>query len=82
MKSFEKDKAAKLKRLPLLWIFNILGVMAWHEDRYGCAAQKFRIVHPLTWVFVIGFALVGSVLQGVPETIRTLRDSRDDFVWW
>lgn len=82
MTRFEKDKAAKLKRLPLLWIFNILGVMAWREDRYSCAAQKFRIVHPLTWIVAIGFLLVGFVLQGVPETIRTLRDSRDDFVWW
>jgi len=82
MNNFEKDKAAKLKRQPLLRIFNVLGVMAWREDRYGCAEQKFRIVHPLSWVVVIGFILVGSVLQGVPETIRNLRDSRDDFVRW
>lgn len=82
MTQFEKDKAAKLKRLPLLWVLNVLGVMAWREDRYGCAEQKFRIVHPLTWVVVIGFILVGSVLQGVPETIRNLRDSRNDFVRW
>lgn len=82
MNNFEKDKAAKLKRQPLLWIFNMLGVMAWREGPYGCAEQKFRIVHPLSWVVVIGFILVGSVLQGVPETIRNLRDSRDDFVRW
>lgn len=82
MTPFEEDKAAKLKRQPLLWIFNVLGVMAWREGSYGCAEQKFRIVHPLSWVVVIGFILVGSVLQGVPETIRNLRDSRDDFVRW
>jgi hypothetical protein len=82
MTQFEIDKAAKLKRQPLLWIFNMLGVMAWREGSYGCAEQRFRIVHPLTWVVFIGFMLVGSVLQGVPETIRNLRDSRNDFVWW
>ena len=82
MTRFEQDKAAKLKRQRILRIFNMLGVMAWREDRYNCAEQKFRIVHPLTWVVLIGFVLVGSVLEGVPEMIRTLRDSRDNFVWW
>ena len=82
MTRFEQDKAAKLKRLLILRVFNMLGIVAWREDRYNCAEQKFRIVHPLTWVVLIGFMLVGSVLQGVPEVIRTLRESRDNFVWW
>ena len=82
MTRFEQDKAAKLKRLLTLRVFNMLGIVASREDRYNCAEQKFRIIRPLTWVFMVGFVLVGSVLEGVPEVIRTLRDSRDNFVWW
>lgn len=82
MTDFERDRADKLQRMWLLWLLSMLGVIAWREDSYHCANQKFRIVHPLTWVVFIGFVIIGSVMQGVPETIRNLRDSHDDFVWW
>ena len=42
MTSFEKDKAAKLRRRGLRSM-NALGMVAWQEDRYGCAMQKLLV---------------------------------------
>ena len=53
MNSFQKDRAAKLKRIVPLRIINALGMIAWREDRYGCAEQKIRMLHPLSWLWTI-----------------------------
>jgi hypothetical protein len=83
MTTFEQDKAAKLKRIMPLRIVNALGMIAWREDRYGCAEQRLRILHPLSWPWVIGVILLALVLHGVIDVVRELKTSwRDQCVWW
>lgn len=83
MTMFEEDKADKLQRLVMLRIINALGLIAWHEDRYGCADQRLRLLHPLSWVWMLLRILVALVLVGVPETVREVKHAiREDTVWW
>lgn len=83
MTSFEKDKAAKLKRQPLLWIFNAIGMVAWRDDGYGGAKQNLRRVHPLSLVWLLAMTLGAVVTIGIPETIKELKSAwKGETVWW
>jgi hypothetical protein len=82
MPTFELAKADKLKRMPMLRIMNAIGMIAWRGDEYGCATQKLRLVHPLTWIWILAMFVYGIVMQGVPETVSDIRDSlKKDTVW-
>lgn len=82
-RTFASDKAAKLKRMPLLRVVNALGMIAWRESVYNDAEQNIRLVHPLTWVFLVAAFFVVVFMQGVPETVEDLRDTiKNDTVWF
>ena len=83
MNMFEQDKAAKLKRKRGLRIANALGMVAWREDRYNCAQQKLRMLHPLSWLWVFILTVVSIFGQGIPDTYRDLKRALvDECVWW
>lgn len=82
MTNFEQDRAAKLKRMHGLRIMNSIGMIAWRGDEYECATQKLRLVHPLTWIWILAMFVYGIVMQGVPETVSDVRHSlKHDTVW-
>ena len=70
--TFEETKARKLHRKPVLRVFNAIGMVAW-VDEYGEAAQRLRLIHPLSWVWLVVMASYGIVAQGIPETVKDLR---------
>jgi hypothetical protein len=81
--TFASDKAAKLKRLPLLRVMNAIGMVAWKEAAYNDAEQKMRLLHPLTWLFIVVSFFVHAFMQGVPSTVEDLRDTiKNDAVWF
>ena len=83
MNLFEKDKAGKLKRLPVLRIMNALGMIRWDEDQYNCAQQKLRILHPLSWPWIAVQILLAFVMYGVVDVAKELKSVwRDDCVCW
>ena len=82
MTNFEKDRAAKLKRMRGLRIMNSIGMVAWREDRYGCAEQKLRMLHPLSWPWIIMLVLVAVVMHGVIEVWEEIKRLPEDMVWW
>lgn len=80
--TFEETKRRKLQRMIVLRIMNALGMVAWHDDGYGEAKQYLRLIHPLAWVWILIAAIYGIFAQGVPETIKDIRDSiKYDTVW-
>jgi hypothetical protein len=83
MDYFAEDKADKLKRLAGLRIANALGVIAWREDRYGCAQQLLRLLHPLSWIYLMLVIQYSVVAYGVIEVSKELKNLwRDETVWW
>lgn len=82
MSSFEQDRAAKLKRLRGLRIINALGMIAWREDRYNCAEQKLRMLHPLSWPWMITLVLLAVVMHGVVEVTKEIKRLPEEMVWW
>lgn len=82
MTMFEQDRAAKLKRIMPLRIMNAIGMIAWREDRYGCADQRLRILHPLTWPYVLVVLVVAVVAHGVIEVVKEAKNLRNELVWW
>lgn len=82
MNRFEQDKAEKLHRIIPLRIMSTLGMIAWREDRYGCADQRLRILHPLTWPYVLCVLVVAVVAHGVIEVVKEAKNLRDELVWW
>lgn len=82
MTNFEKDRAAKLKRMPMLRIMNAIGMIAWREDRYGGAEQRLRMLHPLSWPWVIALVLFAVVMHGVVEVWEEIKRLPEDMVWW
>jgi hypothetical protein len=81
--TFEETKQRKLKRMVGLRIMNALGMVAWRKDQNGEADQKLRLVHPFVWVWVSLMVVLGSVMQGIPETLRDIRYSiKHDTVWF
>lgn len=83
MDYFAEDKANKLKRILPLRIMNALGMIAWHKDSYGCAIQKIRMLHPLSWLWAAVMILAAVVMHGLLEVSKELKTLwRDDCVWW
>ena len=82
MNMFEEDRADKLNRMRGLRILNVLGMIAWREDRYGCAEQKLRMLHPLSWLWVSVMLLVGVVLHGAIAICGEAKNLRNEMVWW
>lgn len=81
--TFKEAKARKLKRMIVLRIFNALGMVAWREDSYGDAVQYLRMIHPLTWVWIVVMTLVGIFAQGIPDTYSDMRHIwRRELVWF
>lgn len=83
MDYFTEDKATKLKQIPPLRIMNALGMIAWHKDSYGCAIQKIRMLHPVSWLWVAVLILAAVVMHGLLEVAQELKTFwRVDCVWW
>ncbi len=83
MTGFEESKTATLKRLPVLRFMNAIGMTAWREDRYGGAEQRLRMIHPLSWIWLVIAILIGVFNGGVPEVIKELKTLwRNQCVWW
>ena len=82
MNNFQKDRAEKLKRLRGLRIINALGMIAWREDRYGCAEQKLRMLHPLSWPWMIALVLLAVVMHGAVEVAKEIKRLPEEMVWW
>lgn len=82
MNNFQKDRAEKLKRLRGLRIINTLGMIAWREDRYGCAEQKLRMLHPLSWPWMIALVLLAVVMHGAVEVAKEIKRLPEEMVWW
>jgi hypothetical protein len=82
MTRFEQDRAAKLKRLRGLRIMNATGMIAWREDRYGGAEQKLRMLHPLSWPWLIANIHAAIVMHGVIEVWGEAKNLRNEMVWW
>jgi hypothetical protein len=81
--TFEKSKRQKLQRLPVLRIMNALGMVAWKEEKYSGADQKLRLVHPLTWAYLLAMIFVSLITQGVPETVKETKCfMKDSAVWF
>jgi hypothetical protein len=82
MNNFEQDRADKLKRLHILRIFNAIGMVAWKETQYG-AEQKLRMLHPLSWFWLVIMVIFSIFAQGIPDTISDLKDTwKRELVWW
>lgn len=83
MTNFEKSKKDKLQRLFVLRIMNAIGMIAWRDDRYGGAEQRLRMLHPLSWPWLIVLVLFAVVMHGVVEVAKELKTLwRDECVWW
>jgi nicotinamide riboside transporter PnuC len=76
-------KAEKLKRMPLLRVLNALGLFAWKETAYDYAEQKLRLLHPLSWIFIVVTFFVGGFVEGFPGVAKELKQSfKHDTVWF
>lgn len=82
MSRFEQDRDAKLKRILGLRIINALGMIAWREDQWGCAQQKLRMLHPLSWVWFLVLVLLAVVMHGVVEVAKEIKRLPEELVWW
>ena len=82
MTSFEQDRADKLKRILGLRIINALGMVAWREDQWGCAQQKLRILHPLSWPWILVLVIAAVVMHGVVEVAKEIKRLPEELVWW
>lgn len=83
MDKFEQSKDKKLKRLIGLRVMNAIGMIAWRNDSYGEAAQYLRLVHPVTWVWMLIMILYSVLAQGIPSTIADIAYTvQKESVWW
>jgi hypothetical protein len=79
---FAESKKSKLNRMPVLRLFNMLGMVRWKEVN-GEAKQYLRLLHPLSWLWIAAASLFAIVMQGVPETVIDLKDSfKNETVWF
>lgn len=80
---FEEDKRGKLARLKVLRFMNAIGMIAWREDRYGCAQQCLRMLHPLSWVWLFVYVCFAVVMHGAIEVFKELKRTwKEETVWW
>lgn len=81
--SFEQKKKEKLERLPLARLMNLLGVLSWQETEYKDAEPFIRLIHPLSWVWIVAVFISGIIMQGIPESIKDMKACIDsETVWW
>jgi hypothetical protein len=81
--TFEEMKQRKLHRMLGLRIMNVLGMVAWRKCEYEVAAQKLRLIHPLTWVWFALMVIYGILAQGVPDTYSDVKDIwAHELVWF
>ena len=82
MSHFKQDRDEKLKRIVPLRIMNALGMIAWQEDQWGCAEQKLRILHPLSWPWILVLVIAAVVMHGVVEVAKEIKRLPEEMVWW
>lgn len=76
-------KQEKLKRLTLLRIMNCLGMVSWRSDGYDAAKQKLRLVHPLTWLWIVLASIYAVFYEGVPQAIDDISYLlKNETVWY
>lgn len=81
--TFEETKKRKLERMLGLRIMHYMGMVSWIPDDFDEAKQYLRLFHPFTWFWIIIAFFAGSVMKGVPETVRDIKYSIiNDTVWW
>ena len=69
--------------MPLLRVMNTIGMCTWKETEYNYAEQNLRLLHPITWLFIVVAFFVGAFMQGVPDTIKDLKNViKEDMVWF
>jgi hypothetical protein len=73
MNIFSESKSAKLKRKPVLRLFNALGMVHWELDDYGEAQQYLRILHPLSLLWFLVMAIIAIITYGIPKGCEDLR---------
>jgi hypothetical protein len=76
----DTSKQYKLDHLPLLRLMHYMGMIGWREDKYGEAIQHLRLLHPLSWIYALLLTILSIYVQGIPETIRELKQIKT--VWW
>jgi hypothetical protein len=82
METFKADKSALLKKSNLLRIMNYIGMIAWNEDDYGDAKEKLRLIHPLTWLYIL-CVILGSILEFWAKMFGDLKETlKNDTVWF
>lgn len=82
MNRFEQDRADKLNRILPLRIMNATGMIAWRKDEFGDARQKLRMLHPLSWPWMITLVLLAVVMHGVVEVAKEIKRLPEEMVWW
>jgi hypothetical protein len=81
--TFKETKQRKLKRMLGLRIMNMIGMISWRDDEYGEAKQFIRLVHPLSWAWIVAVMIYGVLAQGIPDTIDDIKHSiKYDTVWF
>jgi hypothetical protein len=81
--TYEETKRRKLKRMISLRIMNALGMVSWLGDGYGEAKQHLRLIHPLTWAWIVAMGIFGVLAQGIPDTLTDIKHSlKEDTVWF
>ena len=83
VRMFKAEKARKLKRLPGLRVMNALGMVAWRETEYSYAQQYVRLLHPLSWVWIVLATLSAVITYGVPKTVSEMKSVlKSETVLW
>jgi hypothetical protein len=81
--NFEEDKAGKLERLKVLRLMYYLGMVTFIPDKYGGAEQKLRLLHPLSWFWVVMFLTLYLIAYGVVTLYEEAgSELRNTTVWW
>lgn len=81
--NFEQDKNDKLRRLKFLRYMHNIGMIAWHKDRYQCAQQKIRILHPLSLPYISSILVFSVLAHGILNVSKELKTMwKEETVWW
>jgi len=61
---------------------NCLGMVSWSSDEYDAAKQKLRLVHPLTWLWIVLAFTYAVFYEGVPQAIDDISYSLENETVW
>lgn len=79
---FEEDKRAQLAQTLGLRVINAIGMVNWKTNYYNDAIPMIRLLHPVTWVWLIVIIIIATFLDGFPRTIKSAREFiREETVW-